>query len=251
MAYQTLTKHSTKLSADSKKNQQGVTLLLTLMIMASLSAIVFSISAIALNEVRTASNEANSEPAITGAEGVAEEQLFQDVRGVNTTCASSGYENFGLSGVHVTYVNSYYYAGAYNFGIPSGGEQDFYIYNPCIRNGPPGYTSITVQLQNGSVANATVDLCSWNNQDCANNPDLGQAVLSPGGSVTFPSSQIDPSTQYVIAIQYGNSAFAGNLSIQTTATDPQITGIPAADVTIITTGSKGGTTRKLQTQLPQ
>ena len=61
------------------RGQEGVTLLLTLMIMAALSAIAFSISAIALNEVRTAQNEAGSEPAITAAEGEAEQQLFMNV----------------------------------------------------------------------------------------------------------------------------------------------------------------------------
>jgi hypothetical protein len=236
-----------------RKGQEGVTLLLTLMIMAALSAIVFSISAIALNELHTADNELSSEPAITAAEGVAEEQLFLNERAVNTACNTSGSEQFTQSGVSTTYLNSFYNNGAYNFGVSPNAEQDFYLYNPCNQgsNTAPGYTSVTLQLQNGASASATVSLCTWGNTNCSGNPDITSRTLSPGGTVTFDSGVINPNNQYVIAVNYGNGSASGNFSIQTTSNNANITGIPASSVTIITTGSKNGSTRKLQTQLPQ
>lgn len=232
----------------ARKGQEGVTLLLTLMIMAALSAIVFSISAIALNEVHTADNELASEPAITAAEGAAEEQLFQDQRQINTSCNTTGTEQFTASNTSATYVNSYYYAGTYNFGVAPNAEQDFYLYNPCSQNTPPGYTSVSVQLQSSAGASATVDLCSWTNTSCSANPDIASDTLTPGGTVTIPT---DPNTNYSIAIIYGADSTTGNFGIQTTSNNASVTGVPAPSVTIVTTGNKNGTTRKLQTQLPQ
>jgi hypothetical protein len=236
-----------------RKGQEGVTLLLTLMIMAALSAIVFSISAIALNELHTANNELSTEPAITAAEGIAEEQLFQDERGINTACNSSGTEQFTMSNTKATYLNSFYYDGAYNFSVSPNAEQDFYLYNPCSAGGStaPNYTSVAVSLQNGASSNAMVDLCTWTNTNCSGDPDITYATLYPGNTVTFDSSFINPSNQYVVAVIFGSAVGAGNFSIQTTSSDPTITGIPASEVTIVTTGNKDGSTRKLQTQLPQ
>ncbi len=248
MAYQLVV---TKTSRPTRRGQEGVTLLLTLMIMAALSAIVFSISAIALNEVRTSKSESGSEPAITAAQGEAEEQLFTNVRGLNTSCASAGSEVFSSSGANTSFTTSYYYNGAYNFSIPSGGEQDFYLYNPCNQALAPGYTSVTIQEQSTSVGTATVHLCSWTNTDCKDNGDLASQSLSPGGSVSFGRGTISTNTQYVISVIYSVSSSSGVFSISAASRNTLQNGIPSNQVTIITTGSKDGTTRKLQTEVPQ
>src|SRR5579864_1216596 len=70
-------KHST-----SNIRQEGVTLLLGLLILASLLAISFSLASILFIEVRSSSDLLKSESSLYAATGVGEESLFNLKRGV-------------------------------------------------------------------------------------------------------------------------------------------------------------------------
>lgn len=236
------------------ERQRGVTLLMSIMILAALTAIVFSLSAVAINELKTSANVTNTEPAIIGAEAVAEDLMFQYTRGTNPSCnttstATLNYLSTGAN-VSVSSVTSYYYDGAQTFALSSGGEQDLYMYNPCSPGTAPGYESLTVQLGPTSGASAVVNVCTWASTTCSASSDLGMAEpIASGGAYTF--SGLDPGTQYQMAIENNGSA-VDQFSLTTTSNNPSvITGMPATQVTIQTTGSKGGQTRKLQTTLPQ
>lgn len=245
-----MSKHRRKINkvlAGSDKSQRGVTLLLTLMILAAISAIVFSISIITLNEVKTSSDEINSEPAITAAEGKAEDMLYTDIRGLDTSCTGTPLnETFPSSGVRSTFENSYYYPGTYNVTVPASSSLALYLYDPCLPGNPAHYTSIMVQL--GIPGNANVALCSWALATCQTSPDVASDALSAGQST--PAYSLDPSSQYQLILT-NTTAAPESFGLTTTSDTPAIvTGMPAPFITIITTGSLGGVTRKIQTLLP-
>ncbi len=63
-------------------NQQGVTLLLGLLVLSSIMAISFSLATILLVEVRSSSDLLKTEPAIYGAESITEEAIYKIKREV-------------------------------------------------------------------------------------------------------------------------------------------------------------------------
>jgi len=226
------------------ESQRGVTLLLALMILAAVSAVVFSISVIALNEVKTSADEINSEPAITGAEALAEDMLYTNIRGLATSCSGNPQSaTLPESGVATTFENSYYYPGTYNVSVPANSNLPLYLYNPCSPGATPYYTSVTVQLGSGS---GSVSVCTWNNSNCQASPDVDGYQLSAGNSSTTDLSDM---IQYQIILS-NTSNSSESFGLTTTSDNSAVTGIPAPNITIITTGSLGGVTRKLQTLLP-
>jgi hypothetical protein len=234
------------------RSEKGVTLLLTLMILAAISAIVFSISVIALNEVKTSSDEINSEPAITGAEAMAEQMLYDNIRGLNSSCTGTPLnETLPSSGVATTFVNSYYYPGTYITSVAANSSQVLYLYDPCLPGAAANYTSLSVQM--GATGNGNVAVCSWNLSNCQASPDIAGYSLSAGQdttNVTGGPTPLNSNAQYQIILT-NTTGSPESFGLTTTSTSPSvITGIPAPIVTIITTGSLGGVTRKLQTLLP-
>jgi len=234
------------------RSEKGVTLLLTLMILAAVSAIVFSISVIALNEVKTSADEINSEPAITGAEGMAEQMLYDNIRGLNTSCTGTPQnETLSSSGVTTSFVNSYYYPGTYITTVAANSSQSLYLYDPCLPGAAPNYTSLSVQM--GATGNGNVAVCSWNFANCQASPDVSGYSLSAGQTTTDVAGGPTPliSTDQYQIILTNTTGAPESFGLTTTSTSPGvITGVPAPIVTIITTGSLGGVTRKLQTLLP-
>jgi hypothetical protein len=228
------------------RSEKGVTLLLTLMILAAISAIVFSISVIALNEVKTSSDEINSEPAITGAEAMAEQMLYDNIRGLNSSCTGTPLnESLPSSGVSTTFINSYYYPGTYIATVAANSSQSLYLYNPCLPGSDPDYTDISVQM--GIPGSGEVSICTWNVSNCQASPDVNGFSLSAGQTQDTPNLITNMQYQIILANTTGSPESFG---LTTNSTNPEITGIPAPIVTIITTGSLGGVTRKLQTLLP-
>lgn len=229
------------------QSQKGVTLLLALMILAAISAIVFSISVITLNEVKISANEINSEPAITGAEAMSEQMLYENIRGMNSSCAGTPLnETLSSSGVTTTFVNSYYYPGTYIATVAAGSSESLYLYNPCLPGSDPQYTDISVQM--GISGSGAVAICTWNVSNCQSSPDVNGFSLSSGQTQDTPG--LDPGEQYQLILT-NTTALPESFGLTTISENPSvITGIPAPIVTIITTGSLGGVTRKLQTLLP-
>ncbi len=68
-----------------KDDQRGVTLLLAILVLSSILAITFSISTILFVEIRNSGDLIKTEPAIYGANGIAEEAIFNIKRGVCTS----------------------------------------------------------------------------------------------------------------------------------------------------------------------
>src|ERR1700690_2549252 len=100
-------RNMTSLTRNKKfKNQEGVTLLLTILVLVAISALTFSFASIAFNEVKTSGGISDSEPAITGAEAVTEDLLYKSVRGFISTCGTTETDTLSSSGVTVNAISS-------------------------------------------------------------------------------------------------------------------------------------------------
>lgn len=229
------------------EKQEGITLLLSIMVLASIIAIVLSFGSIALNEVKTSGELVKTEPALTSAEAGAELGLFQSIRGIggiSTNCNSPTISTFS-NGASLSSCENYYLPNPNNLNLLSGAEQDYYIYNPTnqSQNSAPGYQSVSIYMNSGS--SATIDLCTWNDANCTGAPDVSSAVINNGGTW---SSALNSSSKYQLIIL--NSSQPASFIINDTNSNNNV-GLPSGTTLIQTSGSNGDVTRKIETNLPQ
>ena len=224
-----------------KKSEQGITLLMAILILSAITAIVFSISTIALNEIRTNADLTKTEPVIRADEGIAEDSLFRQLRGFSTLPACSSPSTTSLNSVNVSICAGAYFDNPYTFDLVASQRRDFYLVNPTNQSAAPGYTSASVTMTGGSTAN--VYLCDISVVDCPSTPSSSKA-LNTTSSTTW-SSNLDPSTKYQLIVING----AGSVGSFAITTAPN--GLPSGTTTIDATGSKQSVTRKIQVLVPQ
>ncbi|MDB4939861.1 MAG: hypothetical protein JWO40_286 [Candidatus Doudnabacteria bacterium] len=229
---------------NNRNDQKGVTLLLSILILSAITAIVFSVAAIALNEVRTSADLAKTEPIIKADEAMAEDGLFNTVRGYSTlpACSASQTQGTVFNGVTVSSCASYYFNSPYAFVMTPSARRDFYLYNPTNQGANPGYTSASITIVAGSTG--TVYFCPFAVANCVVTPTSSQ-TLDVNGTTTWNSPVLDPTIEYQIIVING----VGSTSSYSFTTAPN--GLPAGTTTIINQGAKQGVTRKLQVTVPQ
>ncbi|MBU6447920.1 hypothetical protein KGQ24_03730 [Patescibacteria group bacterium] len=238
-----MTLHSKIKSNKTRKSEEGVTLLLAIMILAAITAIVFSIATISLNEIRTSSELTKTEPVITADGALAEDQLFRTVRGLGTVASCTSPSITTVNSVKVTSCAGYYLDNPYAVSLAASAEKDFYLYNPVTQGGNPGYTSVGVQLTSG--VSGTVYLCTFDVANCVSNPNVDSRTLSSAGTTSWTSPALDPATQYQLIIVNG----AGGTATFSVTSSP--TGLPAGVTTIDNSGTSNGVTRKIEVTVPQ
>ncbi len=237
-----MTLHS-NIKRNNRESEQGVTLLLALMILAAVTAIVFSIATISINEIRTSSELTKTEPVITADEALAEDQLFRTVRGLGTVASCASPSTTTVNSVSVSSCAGYYSDNPYNLSLAANAEKDFYLYNPVTQGGNPGFTSLSVQLTSGT--SGTVYLCTFDINNCVSNPNIDSRALTSGGVTSWTSPALNPATQYQLIIVNG----AGSSATYLVSSSP--TGLPAGVTTIDNSGSSQGVTRKIEVTVPQ
>ena len=254
---------ATPVHRKSADRQAGVTLLLTILLLAALSTIVFSLAAVSLNEVRTSSDVTISEPVITADEAVNEDVMFAVVWGkgsVSATCATPSAFSFPngnngtvlVNGCTASYLNNPYTLS----GLAANAAQSYVLYNPadisgtnCPNNGTncPGYTSIRITQNTGTSSN--IYLCLWATVGCNPNTDFAPSALSAGASWPTAGPQVlDPNQRYQLVIL--NGATVADFSIATTTNDGTNHGLPSGTTVSNVTGTSEGITRRLQSTVP-
>jgi Tfp pilus assembly protein PilX len=226
----------------NREDQKGITLLLSILILAAITAIVFSVASVTLNEIRTSADLIKTEPVIQASQALAEDGLFQTVRGYSSLADCSAASTTILNGVTVSTCASYYYTSPYSFNLSQNARRDFYLYNPTDQSANPGYTSTSVTITAGSTG--TIYFCPLATQDCVATPSATQ-VVNTAGPTTWNSGGLDPAQSYQLIVINGAGS-AATYSIRTTPI-----GLSAGATTMINQGSKQGVTRKLQTVVPQ
>ena len=238
-----LIKNSSKLNI---KDQRGITLLLAILVLAAIVVVTISFSTLATVEVRTTGDDARSEPAITAAEAGAEDALFEGVRGfsgyISANCANPTVTTLSSNNVTVSNCINYYNPDPYNFTMASAQGEYVYVYNPTNQSANPGYTSISVSVTGGGPnANLSVSLCSWTAANCKTAPDIsGPNVVNQGQTWTYA---LNSTLKYQLYLLSGPSNADVSIS-----TEPN--GLPSSATSILTSGTLGDVTRKIQTTLP-
>jgi len=222
-------------------NQKGTTLLLSILVLAAITAIVFSISSIAVNEIQTNSDITKTEPVLKADEGIGEDALFKLLHGSSSMAPCTSPSTQTLNGVAVSLCAGAYLASPYTFDMVANDQKDLYLVNPTSQTSAPGYTSASVTITGG--INGTIYLCTIDIVDCPSAPAQTR-VLNPSSQPTW-SSALDPSTKYQLIIVNGSGG-VGSYSVSTAPN-----GLPSGTTTIQAVGARDGITRKLQILVPQ
>jgi len=228
---------------EKKSDQRGVTLLLAILVLSAVTAVVFTVAALALNETRTSGDLIKSEPAITAAEAGTEDVLYYAVRGLggySTNCTTP--TTTTVNAVTLSYCLNPYLVDPYQFTVNANTQKNFFLYNATSQGAAPGYTNVSVTLNSG--ISGTVYICSWTNQNCSGSPDV--ATLTPTTGQT-QNSALNPNQSIGYQIIFSNTNITNDVFTVTTTPN----GMPSGTATIEVTGSNNGVTRKIQTILPQ
>ena len=252
------TQHTSTCASAPQPRQAGITLLLTILILAALSTIVFGLAAVTLNEIRTSADVALSDPVITADEAVNEDAMYAMVRGsakgtISSNCGSPS--TFTVNGVAVSACALVYYPDPYTFSVPAGSKQTFQLFNPsdwegtsCSTHGTncPGYTSVSIVENSGSSTN--VYLCYVATSGCDPANDIGVTGLSTGSPWT--SGSLSGTSQYQLVVDNTGSGSAANFTVTTTTTAAPAYGLPSGTTNISVSGTANGITRKLESTVP-
>jgi hypothetical protein len=229
---------------NKRGDQAGVTLLLAVLMLAAITTIVFGIAAFTINEIRSSAEVSRSAPSITGAQAVAEENLFVGVRGIGALPECDNPDRQVLANkVTVSSCASYYEKNPYSLSLSADQRADLYMVNPSDQQSDPGYTEVAVSL-NTANGEGRLYFCSMETENCVAGPHLQTAVLNQVFGYVWSSGSLDASAKYQIAIV--NVSSQGNYTV---VSAPY--GLPSGYTTIENTGTHQGTTRKLRTTFPQ
>lgn len=226
-------------SYKSDDKQAGVTLVVAIVMLASVTFISFSISSIVIREIGSARLILKTEPAISAANAGGEVGLYQLLRETGVISPSG---NLGQSSVSYQ-VTTKLYDNPYVFSIPAGGQADIALYDPTnFNNTAADYGSVTI-TNNFSSHPLNYTISSWS--------DLAAAICSGniGSGQTAPVCPLgNPDDRYIITlVPTGNAAASGQITATNNA--GQAKGVPADFPSLSVTGVNGDVQRKIQINL--
>src|SRR5258708_19478165 len=121
--------------------------------------------------------------------------MFKVMGALGSTNPCTNPAVISLNSVQVQSCASYYLPNPYSFNLTLNARKDFYMYNPVVVAGNPGYTSLSVQLVSGS--DSTVYLCTFNVPDCvASQTRIDSRSLNSAVQLTWISPPLHPATPY-------------------------------------------------------
>ena len=180
-----------------KHKQSGVTLLMAVLMVATLSIIAITIAFLAVQDIRSSRAVFYTEPAIGAAQSGAENAIWtiKRSRGTLNNCPSTSSPSVGVSSGLSVYCKSY---GTASFTLAAGTPYTFYLYDPKDINGdydlkgcisctpastnPAGFpiTSMTV-TNRSTIYSVQVYLTRLNGTPLASQP----VNVIPGATQTF------------------------------------------------------------------
>jgi hypothetical protein len=223
---------SKTMTKKQKQNQEGVVMLLAILILSAITAISFSLSSIALIEIRAAGDVKRTEPALYSDQGVTEEAIYSIKRqagpdgpapkplylGPNTIPCTAEYVDYQgpvesiLTHTKVCDISPELdiIDRVQTFSVSYSTAKRFYLYDPTNSGtGPGGYSSLTVK--NVGATPLALWVCKIT-EDCQN-PETGdtgwlsggdgQSSLLPGTTRSFA---INANDSYELAIAKTNSS---------------------------------------------
>lgn len=229
------------------KEQQGVTLIISLVLLASVSFVTFAISTLILREIAGARLILQTEPAISGANSGGEIALFRLARGSGNIDSSGS-----LLASNANYqIVSDLYDDPFPFSIASGGELRVSLYDASdpnnlsanfgsvtVTNNPSGQSN-PLKLQIFSFGDLTTGLCGT----------TGGATIGTGQSLVCATLNSADDRYLLILTPTGNNSASGQ--IQTTNNQGASRGVPSIFPELEITGTRGNVQRKIQIRLSE
>lgn len=223
-------------------NQSGITLVLAIIMLFSVTFISFMLSTIIIREIKTARLILKTEPAISAANSGGEVGLYQflgGTGGVNTTGS--------LVESSATYqVVADLYDNPYNFSlnVESAAVVKVPLYdaeNPDNQNADYG----SVTIKNISGWPIKVEIFSWS--DPANAFCQSPAIVGGGEYTCSALNRLDDRYLLVINLIPGAKDAIGQITATNNAGQPK--GLPSDSPTLMVTGTNGDVQRKLEIKL--
>lgn len=225
------------------KNQEGVTLVVAIVLLSAVTFVSFSLSTVALRELKSARLVTNAEPAFAGANAGGETGLYRLQRGAGSISSS----NQSLSQSSATYdIIADLLDDPYLYTVAGGQTLNVGLYDPENTNNQDLlYRSVRVANQVNPIR---VTVASWFNP---NNPVCNNINVPPGGALTC--TLVGPDYRYLVTLVNlgaGTSngtvqAFDGS-GILTGPLSAVPAGIPSDKPSIEITGKSGEVRRKIQ-----
>ena len=163
----------------SNNGQEGVTLLLSVLVLSAITAISFSLAAVAFVEIANSNDLAKTEPVLYASIGIAEEATYGIKRGVTSLQTSLGtcntfasYPNTPAQYVtNKTKICDINLDNDIEIDVPTNASsyntaRKLYAYDPANSgNGAGGYTQITIKNTSALQTSFGVYICELN-QEC-------------------------------------------------------------------------------------
>jgi hypothetical protein len=224
------------------KLEEGMTLIVSVVLLASVTFISFSISTMLLREITATRLILQSEPAISGANSGGELALFRLLRGAGSVGSSGSLPQSGAN----YQVEPQLYDNPYIFTVAADHTASAGLYdaeNP--NNKAADYGSFTITNYGPGVSKPIkIRVVSWGEPDteiCSQNLGIGQSFTCSGLN--------RPDDRYLITIE--NTSHSGSASGEIRAFDDagQAKGVPSDSPGMKVTGQSGTVIRKIQINL--
>lgn len=217
------------------KNQEGVTLIISIVLLAAVTFISFSISTIAIREIGVSRLILRSEPAISGANSGGEVGLYKLLRETGGTTTSG---NLSLSGASYDLVTKLYDNDPTAFTVASAEILNIGLYNPeNINDKSQLYQSF--DLTNTGQNAFRVSVASWSTPKTV----FCSQTVPPGQSIPTCTLVFAGDGRYLISVDPSGAAAAGTISALHTDGSR---GAPATTPTLDVTGTSGTVERRIQ-----
>lgn len=224
--------------------QDGVTLVVAMVMLASVMFISFAISSIIIREIGVARVILSSEPAISGASSGSEVALYRLFREQSGTAATGQLPQSGAGYQVVPDLYDDFYA----FSATNGEEIKVGLYdaeNPNNKQPSPLYAAVSI-INGPGNAQVQYRVNSWSY------PDSGQAICTGSVSANSTSLQCPLSSgsdnRFVIFLQpVGGGSATGRVVAY--GQNGQVVGIPTDSQNLVVTGTAGTASRRIEVRI--
>lgn len=230
-------------------NQAGVSLLMAILVLASITAISFSLATIVLTEIKSSSDIVRSERALYASYAVTEEALFRYSRNVTYGYLLGGDE---INGVFVEAEDTQTNPMPLIDVIDPGTARQYNLIDSADPYGAGGYGSVRVQYAGNEAEPLRIELYEIN-------PLTGERTLKSGTDIDpltengeeWQDLSLNTTMQYDLQLFHEGSSAAITVTVYTYDGSGGDKGIPSFGLTFVDiTASYLGLTRKYQTQIP-
>ncbi len=228
---------------NSWQGQAGSTLMLTVLVMATMLSSMYVMANISVRNIRQMFNSVTGEVALLAADAGLEQGLWAHIRNkaeANGDCDVSPVEyqadslsNY-LAEVSIMHCKSALMPNPSDIYIglddpnttTDESEKEIFVTNPSDPEGPSGYGEATFQWLGGS---GSVKVCSWNVPDCEAGPWLANfSQNDQSGPTTVTLNTADD--RYIVFLEAGPVGYTVRVSAEDEAGNGR--GLPADVVTV-------------------